>query len=967
MGKAFEILGRDLGRLIRNPLATVVVLAMCILPSLYTWYCDVAFWDPYGNTGNIPVAVASADEGYDLANLADELPVDASEGLGASSEAREENYVNIGEQLEDQLRENNQLKWIFVNEDEAIQGVKAGDYYAAIVIPEGFTNQLIQVILQNSDDMPKIQYYVNEKSNAVAPKITDAGSRTIQQQINSSFVELLTQTILETLQSAGFDLDASATDAEQTLTRKLSGVQGSLDEVQASLDGLGESVSKARTATADARLTLTDLQATLPTIVSGVNQADDLLGDIRTQGGAYATEASAALGEGASKLGGASAQASSTVGAASADVLTLKAKVDAAIEAMQDVIDRNTETIAELQDIVDAASARLEEATGDDTVLDPESPLSGITDETGQIAQDAIDDAQAIIDRLTAENAKYQDVVDRLTRASDNLGAVATSTDASVEQIDAAVQNAIAVLGGAQTTFNTDLLPQLSSGLDSLSSAGSNMTAAAAGADTTIDQAVASLDALDGILDQTETSLSTWQDDIQRIQDRLDGIATDIRSLYNANSLETLAGLLGMDVQEIASFIASPVTLTTEKVYPVESYGSSVNPFFTNLSLWIGGLVLIAILKVEVDRTGLGDIKPYQAYLGRWLFFVLIGIVQSIVLCTGELLIGVQCNHVPAMYLAAMVASVVYVSISYSLTITFKHIGKAIAVMLLIAQIPGGSGMYPAEMLPDFYQRLHPLVPFTYGINAMREAMFGFYGNYYVHNLLVLALFFIPTLIVGIALRPYLMNINLLFDHELKSTGVMIHEEHTIGIERFRMRTIIRALMNADEYRSQLTVRAAQFDAYYPIMRRLGLIFMISLPLIPLTVMAVVDLGIDGRIAALVLWILLVIFTVAMLIMLEYAKTNISNQMKLNGMSQDELAASLAMHANMTRTGHALKLSKLLTRMAGIQTDQSEATGPVRNAATEAVLADAAASEAEPEPAAEPEPVTNEDKDGSHA
>lgn len=216
------------------------------------------------------------------------------------------------------------------------------------------------------------------------------------------------------------------------------------------------------------------------------------MGDIRTQGGAYATEASAALGEGASKLGGASAQASSTVGAASADVLTLKAKVDAAIEAMQDVIDRNTETIAELQDIVDAASARLAEATGDDTVLDPESPLSGITDETGQIAQDAIDDAQAIIDQLTAENAKYQDVVDRLTRASDNLGAVATSTDASVEQIDAAVQNAIAVLGGAQTTFNTDLLPQLSSGLDSLSSAGSNMTAAAAGADTTIDQAVAS-------------------------------------------------------------------------------------------------------------------------------------------------------------------------------------------------------------------------------------------------------------------------------------------------------------------------------------------------------------------------------------------------------------------------------------------------------------------------------------------
>lgn len=85
--------------------------------------------------------------------------------------------------------------------------------------------------------------------------------------------------------------------------------------------------------------------------------------------------------------------------------------------------------------------------------------------------------------------------------------------------------------------------------------------------------------------------------------------------------------------------------------------------------------------------------------------------------------------------------SFVYVNIIYALAITFKHIGKAVAVLLIILQIPGSSGTYPIEMMPEFFQKLYPLFPFSYGIDAMREAIAGFYGNLFVKDLLYLLVF----------------------------------------------------------------------------------------------------------------------------------------------------------------------------------------------------------------------------------
>ncbi len=154
------------------------------------------------------------------------------------------------------------------------------------------------------------------------------------------------------------------------------------------------------------------------------------------------------------------------------------------------------------------------------------------------------------------------------------------------------------------------------------------------------------------------------------------------------------------------------------------------------------------------------------------------GLIQSLIICVGDLLLlGVQCKSPAAFIFAGLFTSFVYVNIIYALSITFKHIGKAVSVILVIIQIPGSAGTYPIEMTPAFFQKLHPLLPFTYGINAMREAVAGIYGFHYAENLLCLAVYVPIALLIGVVVRPWLLNLNHMFDQKLGETELMICEE----------------------------------------------------------------------------------------------------------------------------------------------------------------------------------------------
>ena len=118
--------------------------------------------------------------------------------------------------------------------------------------------------------------------------------------------------------------------------------------------------------------------------------------------------------------------------------------------------------------------------------------------------------------------------------------------------------------------------------------------------------------------------------------------ANDVAALRASESLDKLDEILGASSADLADLMSSPVTLTTKAVYPVSNYGSGVAPFYTNLALWVGGCVLIAIIKLEVDGEGIGAFTATEGYFGRWLLLVVLGFAQAFIVCCGDLVLGMQ-------------------------------------------------------------------------------------------------------------------------------------------------------------------------------------------------------------------------------------------------------------------------------------------------------------------------------------
>ena len=267
-----------------------------------------------------------------------------------------------------------------------------------------------------------------------------------------------------------------------------------------------------------------------------------------------------------------------------------------------------------------------------------------------------------------------------------------------------------------------------------------------------------------------KTTISSTQDSLRQVASDVATVRTDIATLDSSAAYQKIRDTLHLDDKGFGDFMGNPVTLTTKVVYATDNYGSAVTPFYTNLALWVGGFVLIAIYKLEVDREGIRRITATQAYLGRWLLLVTIGFLQAVIATIGDLVLGIQCEHPLLFILAGIFCSFVYINIIYALAVAFRHIGKAIAVILVIVQIPAPPACIPIEMMPNFFRELHPWLPFTYGINAMRGPIAGLYANHYWLDMLHLFWYLPAALFVGLVIRRYAMNLNALFDRRLGDT-----------------------------------------------------------------------------------------------------------------------------------------------------------------------------------------------------
>lgn len=848
--KAFQIFKRDILRLLKNPVALVITIGICVIPSLYAWYNIVANWDPYGNTANIKVAVANNDQGT------------SNEYVGE---------LNAGDETVSKLKENDQLGWVFTDADAAVEGVKSGEYYAAIVIPDDFSANLTSM-LTGTFTQPQLEYYCNEKKNAIAPKVTDTGAETVEEQINETFVATVSETLVEKIQNAAGDLDAQGAETQGGILENVQRSNRALQDVRDALTGMQKTIATSKEAGAKADETLAALSGQIPSLVNALDKGDALLASARTSSRNFASSLNTTLSHGLTQMGKVSSNANVAVGKLSGAISAAGGKVDGALADVQMVINDVNGIIIDIREI------------------------TGI-------------DGGLILSALEEQLAELQTLKDALQDQSTDIQNSAGAIAGAVSSLDSATQQGISAMEGVQQDMASTVLPQLSQGMDSFSEVSGDLTGVVTSLEPTIVQARGVLAQLTTTLGQASSTMSQADSSLEKLQGTLSTAANDVAALRASESLDKLDEILGASSADLADLMSSPVTLTTKAVYPVSNYGSGVAPFYTNLALWVGGCVLIAIIKLEVDGEGIGAFTATEGYFGRWLLLVVLGFAQAFIVCCGDLVLGMQCLRPELFVLAGIFTSFVYVNIIYALASAFKHIGKALVVILVIVQIPGSSGMYPIEMMPDFFQHLHPLLPFTYGISAMRETIGGMYGMDYAINLGILAVFLAVALFIGVKLRTLMLNLNLLFDKELERTGVMICEKDDRPRERFSLRWALRAMLDTAGYREDLILRAARFEERYPKLIKAGFMLVFGLPVVLFILTATLDLEIEGKIIMLVLWIASVILADTYMIVVEYIRESMQFQLRIAELPDDALVNEIRSHTTVLPGSLAVKVA----------------------------------------------------------
>ena len=238
--------------------------------------------------------------------------------------------------------------------------------------------------------------------------------------------------------------------------------------------------------------------------------------------------------------------------------------------------------------------------------------------------------------------------------------------------------------------------------------------------------------------------------------------------------VKALVDTLSGDPDMYGEFFSEPVEIETVAVYPIENYGSGVAPFYTVLSIWVGVIIMAAIIKVKVSKEKYPNASPTELFFGRGMFFLFMGQVQTLITVLGDLFIlKIQCIHPFLFWLTAALTSLTFTLLIYALVYSFGDVGKAIAVVVLVLQIAGSSGTYPIELLPEFFQKVYIFFPFPYAINAMRECICGLYEADLVVYLLKLLIFLAVGLVIGLWIRIPFEGINHYMEKRMEDTEIM--------------------------------------------------------------------------------------------------------------------------------------------------------------------------------------------------
>lgn len=701
-----EIMGKDIKSAFTNPIVILLLIGIMILPSLYGLVNIYACWDPYEETDNVKFAIANEDEG-----------------------AAYQNYtVNAGNDLISSLSNNTDFKWEFVSAAELKNGVHNGTYYAGIVIPHDFSQSIVS-ITTDKPHSARLEYYVNEKTNPVGAKLTDAASKAVFNQLNSEIVAFI---------------DVAAYDK---LGELQSGLSEGADKMEDGADQLAAGADK---------------------VASGAGQLESGAGKISSGADQLASGATE-LSVGANKLSTGADQVSSGASQVadgtdilankSADIYNTYHRIKEAIENLTD-----SSRLSNDVDKLDADTARLARELRE---------LDSISNNVSLDAANLSDAAYNLSDRAHQLDQNSNIMANRTHEISNKFDNIS----ADISRLNEEIKN-----NGDRNRIN-DLLNKIDRELNDTNQNISRLNEGAhLVADGSSQLASGSRDLAGGSKQLADGSyelangvhiLSNGTIELAAGAELLGySSASALRNASDSigSAADQLSAVTGLSDDQVEDFFLGPVKLQRYEEFPTNNYGSQVAPFYLVLSMWVGALINTVMLKTG---TSIGTkYKPHEMYLGKLAIFNIMTILQTTVTLLGCYLLGIDIYNAPVFILTCYFVSVIFMAIIYSLSSLFGEVGKGVAILLLVFQISGSGGVYPVEIMNTIFGILNPFLPMTHGINVVREAELGLIWANYIPSFLFLLILGILVIAAATLLKQRWDKRTKFFEDKLEESGL---------------------------------------------------------------------------------------------------------------------------------------------------------------------------------------------------
>ncbi|MFE4426877.1 YhgE/Pip family protein [Peribacillus butanolivorans] len=675
-----EIFIDDLKSIYRNLFVCIVVIFLMFIPSIYAWFNIVASWDPYANTEGILVGVSNNDKGTEL-----------------NGEA-----VNLGNEVIEGLKGNSDLGWRFTTEKDARAKVKKGDYYASIIIPADFSEH-IATIMTDDPIKAEIDYYVNEKINSIAPKMTAAGANSIVDNVSKSFIKTASGSILSIFNELGITLQN-----ELPTIQKMKNMVYLLEEK------------------------LPELEQNIKTVQTHVKRAEDIIKMVN---------------DGLDSIEGITSQKDKLV----SDVSSYVDSTRQAFEGINPLLVNDLANVRSDNESILVLANRLtnQELPSNEVDQIVEQGITRIKKELYLL--DSMYNLLVRVNQFSENNWLQPEIklMDNLRdNASNQLQALNNRSFGSLIDLG---ENNDKVLASFQDNYSKETVPKFNEIWNETDSILKKVQ-------LTMEEGSQVLPEVRTLLNETNRTLETRTGEIDKLQNKFPEIETKIKALAakmreidKSYNMEEVIAFLKNDIEQESDFFSEPVLLNKHSLFPIPNYGSAMSPFFTALSLWVGGTILISMLSVDVSHK---VYSPYQIYIGRYLIFFIIGLMQALSVSIGNIiLIDVYVADKFEYIVFSVLISTVFTLIVYTFVSVLGNVGKGISVVLMVLQISSSGGTFPIQVTPLFFQHINPFLPFTYAVGLLRESVGGITWSVAGKDIFVLFLFLIITLILGIVLK----------------------------------------------------------------------------------------------------------------------------------------------------------------------------------------------------------------------